>query len=154
MTHSKPLFKKLEILNVYQLHQLCICCFMYELVNGTLPHSIIEYCSFIQHKYRTRQREKHNLYIPKVKTTKGKFSISYKGSSLRNNLPLELRTGSSSSCFRKALVEHLELGTINRYIFYIQFFIHLWSYQKFVMQLCFYMFFLFIQINIWIEYFI
>ena len=80
---------------------------MYELVNGMLPHTIIQYCSFIQHSYQTRQKEKNNLYIPKVRTTKGKFSVSYVGSSLWNDLPIIVRTKPSATCFRKTLVEYL-----------------------------------------------
>ena len=91
MTRSKPLFNDLKILDVYQLHRLSICTFMYDLINSNLPHSMVQYCSFIQHRYHTRQRKNEKLYIPKVKTSLGKVCISYLGSIFWNDPSMEIR---------------------------------------------------------------
>ena len=42
-THSQPKFRELKLLNVYQLHKLSICVFMYQLLNDKLPQSLIQY---------------------------------------------------------------------------------------------------------------
>ena len=39
-THSQPIFRELKLLNMYQLHKLSICVFMYQLLNDKLPQSI------------------------------------------------------------------------------------------------------------------
>ena len=44
----------------------------------------------IRHNYSTRNAESNGLYVPKVRTEKGKKGISYKGSSLWNGLPERL----------------------------------------------------------------
>ena len=107
MTRSRPLFRDLKILDVYQLHRLSICSFMYDLINENLPHSLPQYCSLIQHGYSTRQKEDENLYIPKVKTSLGKECLSYLGTTFWNDLPIKIRKKPSRSSFRKAVVELL-----------------------------------------------
>ena len=91
MTHSKPLFTKLKILNVYNLHDLAVLTFVYDLLNCKLPHSLIDYCQVIEHKYATRGKENGKLYMPKCKTTHGQFSISFVGTKLWNDLPNYVR---------------------------------------------------------------
>ena len=53
LTPSKPLFNELKLLNVYQLHELSVCVFMYQLLNNRLPHSSGNYFSYIEHRYGT-----------------------------------------------------------------------------------------------------
>ena len=103
LTPSKPIFQRLQILDIFQLHRLCVCSFMFNLINGNLPHSIARYCSFVSHRYSTRHNVKNNLYLPKVKTNYGKFSLSFVGASYWNELPMSIRQHSSSNSFRKSL---------------------------------------------------
>ena len=105
LTPSKPLFNELKLQNVYQLHELSVCVFMYQLLNNRLPHSSGNYFSYIEHRYGTRQRENRHLQVPKVRTTLGKFSMSYRGVEFWNVLPIEIRGKSSVSCFRKTLMK-------------------------------------------------
>ena len=108
MTRSRPLFRDLKILDVYQLHRLSICSFMYDLIDN-LQHSLPQYCSLIQHGYSTRQKEDENLYIHvvKVKTSLGKEFLSYLGTTFWNDLPIKIRKKPARSSFRKAVVELL-----------------------------------------------
>ena len=103
LTPSKPIFQRLQILDIFQLHRLCVCSFMFNLINGNLPHCITRYCSFVSHRYSTRHNVKNNLYLPKVKTNYGKFSLSFVGASYLNELPMSIRQSSSSNSFRKSL---------------------------------------------------
>ena len=48
-TPSKPLFKKLGVMDVFELHKLSICIFIFDLSEGNLPHDLVEYCQNIQH---------------------------------------------------------------------------------------------------------
>ena len=66
---------------------------------------MVQYCSFIQHRYHTRQRKNEKLYIPKVKTSLGKVCISYLGSIFWNDLSMEIRKKTSRSSFRSKVVK-------------------------------------------------
>ena len=104
---SKLLFKEVKLLNIFHLHKLSICTFMYDLIYGNLPYTIIRYCSLIQHEHHTRQKENEKLQVPKFRSTQGKFSLTYTGTSFWNELPLQLRKKTSRFCFRKLLTEYL-----------------------------------------------
>ena len=107
MTPSRPLFENLKILDIFQLHKLCVCSFMFNLVNDKLPHAIANYCSFVSHQYNTRHNQKHSLYLPKVKTNYGKFSLSFVGATFWNKLPTTIRDSRSLYSFRKSLRTYL-----------------------------------------------
>ena len=67
---------------MYNLHDLSISTFMFDLVNGNLPHILIEYYDIIEHSYSTRQKEGGQLRLPKLRTTQGllwavNFGIDY-----------------------------------------------------------------------------
>ena len=51
--HTQPLFEELKLLNIYHLHKLSVCTFMFDLVHDKLPHAVKDYCSIIQHNYST-----------------------------------------------------------------------------------------------------
>ena len=106
-TDSKPLFQSLKILNIFQLHELLVSTFMYDLVKGVLPHSLVDYCQMIQHRYGTRRKESGLLYQPKCKTTQGQFCISFVGAKLWNDLPDEIRLQISTLSFRRHLSIYL-----------------------------------------------
>ena len=78
-TPSNPLFKKLGVMDVFELHTLSICTFIFDLSKGNLPHDLVEYCQNIQHSYSTRGKKEGLLYLPKCKTLYGQLSISYMG---------------------------------------------------------------------------
>ena len=106
-THTSPLFKTLHILNVYDLHDLAISTFMYDLFNKNLPHSLLDYCDIILHSYSTRQKEDGQLRLPKCRTTQGQFSLSFVGSEFWNRLPINIRLSRSRYIFRNALTTRL-----------------------------------------------
>ena len=106
-TDSKALFQSLNILNIFQLHELLVSTFMYDLVKGFLPHSLVDYCQMIQHRYATRRKESGLLYQPKCKTTQGQFCISFVGTKLWNDLPDEIRLKTSRLSFRRHLSTYL-----------------------------------------------
>ena len=107
MSPSMPIFQNLRLLNIFQLHRLCVCSFIYNLLNGNLPHSASRYCSFVSHRYSTRSNTRNDLKLPKIKTNYGKFSLSFVGVSLWNDLPLPVRECSSTYSFRRSLKSHL-----------------------------------------------
>ena len=106
-TSSKPLFKQLRIMDVYELHKLTICTFVFDLIKGNLPHDIVEYFQSIQHSYTTRGKKDELLYLPKCKTSYGQFSISFTGVKLWNSLPKNIRKIKKRKSFRLKLTKHI-----------------------------------------------
>ena len=105
--HSAPLFFELKILDVFKQYRYQICIFMHDLINSRLPHTVIDYCSFLEHPYQTRNKEKCNLKVEKVHTNIGKQSISYSGSFNWNNLPVNLRNITRRNRFCRLLKQEL-----------------------------------------------
>ena len=106
-THSSPLFQQLKVLDVIKLHQFSVLTFMYDLCNGTIPHTLSDYCQILQHPHATRSKGKSMLHLPKCKSTQGQFSISFLGVKFWNSLPLAIREKSTRSTFRRHLANHL-----------------------------------------------
>ena len=68
-TSSRPLFTSLGVLNVYNLHELAVSTFVYDLHKEHLPHSLMQYYEMMNHTYRTRGKEHSMLRLPKCNTT-------------------------------------------------------------------------------------
>ena len=104
-TPSNPLFKKLGVMDVFELHKLSICTFIFDLSKGNLPHDLVEYCQNIQHSYSTRGKKEGLLYLPKCKTLYGQLSISYMGVKLWNTVPKNIRKVNTRKSFRTKLAK-------------------------------------------------
>ena len=105
-TSSRPLFTSLGILDVYNLHELAVSTFVYDLHKDHLPHSLTQYYEVMNHNYRTRGKEHAILRLPKCKTTHGTFSISFVGAKFWNSLPQSIREERTRFSFRKNLRNH------------------------------------------------
>ena len=72
-------------------------------------YTVIDYCSFLEHIYQTRNKEKCNLKVETVhlNTNIGKQSISYSGSFNWNNLPINFRNITRRSRFCRLLKQEL-----------------------------------------------
>ena len=105
--HSAPLFFELKILDVFKQYRYQICIFMHDLINNRLPHRVIDYCSFLEHPYQTRNKEKCNLKVETVHINIGKQSISYSGSFNWNNLPVNFRNIKRRNKFCRLLKQEL-----------------------------------------------
>ena len=106
-TSSRPLFEQLGILDIFDLHELAVSTFVYDLYNGILPHTLLDYCKIVHHTYETRGQENLMLPLPICKTTQGKFCISFVGPKLWNSLPQNIREQKTRRSFRKALTMYL-----------------------------------------------
>ena len=83
-TSSRPLFTSLGVLHVYNLHELAVSTFVYDLHKEHLPHSLMQYYEKMNHSYRTRGKEHSMLRLPKCNMTHGTFSISFVGAKFWN----------------------------------------------------------------------
>lgn len=80
--------------------------------------SLIQFVNVSEvHNHQTRQR--HNLYLPKIKSNTGQKSIFHDGVKLYNRLPQYLKSIPSKISFRKRLKQYImltciESGTLNK----------------------------------------
>ena len=83
---SQPLFKKINLLTIYQLNDYCISLMVFKHKHNKLPYNIasIIKCKTEMHNYITRNPE--NYYVEKCKNTASSFSFKSKGSSTWNSL--------------------------------------------------------------------
>ena len=82
-TPSKPLMKKLNILNIYQLNIYQTLSFMFKTKQNTTPAIFQQKFKTINHKYPTKFSA-NNLLIPNQKLKSSRFSISARGPTIWN----------------------------------------------------------------------
>ena len=82
LTHSRPLMKKLKVLNVYQLNLYHVSSFMYQVKKGTIPKIFNKNLSSVEHSYPTRFAI-NNFQLPRSSMT-SKFSIILCGPKIWN----------------------------------------------------------------------
>ena len=83
--HTNELFKSQKILNIYKLNILSVAVFMYQIRNKTAPLTFSGGFEKICHRYPTHFSQ-FNYKIPKTALSKSKFKISFRGTSIWNNI--------------------------------------------------------------------
>jgi len=106
--HTKPLFRKLNILNIYYLCQIQIATFIYKSINHQLPCHCTNYFTRTNdlHSHATRGHE-YDLYIVKAHKTCRANSLTSRGPKYWKTLPDFIRSATSLAIFKSRLKEHL-----------------------------------------------
>ena len=106
--HSKPLFVKLNLPNVYDLCLAQILIYAYKSVNNLLPSTCTSYFTHAKdtHQHATRGHE-FNLYVINAKKSCRVNSLSFRGPKYWNSLPNNIRLSSSLNVFKTLLREYL-----------------------------------------------
>lgn len=103
LSHSKPIFNKLNILNIYNLYRYQILTFMYRYFKGFLPSLFTGYFSENNqvHDHGTRNVDK--LHCMNARTECRARSVKCIGPRCWNSLPAELTTCTSLILFKRRL---------------------------------------------------
>ena len=94
-----PIYEKLKILQLYNLHIYETATFMYKFYNNKLPVSFSQYFNRIAaiHSVHTRSNTFGlTYYTPQYKTTRPQRSLKYTGVKIWNKLPNWIKTKSYS----------------------------------------------------------
>ena len=104
---SKPLFQKLQILNVDQINSHQTILFMFDLFNNKLPYKFndVYVLNSQLHSYGTRQS--NNIHKQFYRTNYGYYSIQCKGTELWNSFPEDLKNTKSRYSIKKKLKIYL-----------------------------------------------
>ena len=106
--HSRPLFNKLAILNIYDLCLTQILTYVYKSINLLHPTHIANYFTPTTdiHPYNTRGH-KHDLYIQIAKKCCRVNSLMCTGPKYWNSLPNSIQAAPSLRIFKKHLKQHI-----------------------------------------------
>ena len=100
---TKPIFKELKLLDLFELNTFLVSLFMYSQRTNTLPKIFKNY--FLQnddlHQYNTRSAK--NLHVEYHRTNYGKFSLKAKGTKIWNDLPDDVKKSNSFSIFKRKM---------------------------------------------------
>jgi len=107
--HSKPLFFKLKLLNIYDLCKSQILSFVYKSCNHLLALKYTNYFTFAKekHQYATRSSEDCNLFRTSAYKLCRVNALVNRGPKYWNLLPHSLKSASSIGLFKRSLKEHL-----------------------------------------------
>jgi hypothetical protein len=98
---SRPLFKQLRLLTVWNIYKLQLAVYMYKIKNNIIPfldHHKFPIGSDI-HNYNTRH--KNDLRTPFCRTVLRQNTICFQGPKLWNTLPDEIKSAPSLEIFKK-----------------------------------------------------
>ena len=112
--HSEPLFKKLNLLSIFQINVYAIGKFMYQVFHcETLPIFISMFrINASVHGYSTRQA--NHFHLPKPKKELRKSSLCYRGAVIWNSImSCEIRTHVSKPVFCNDLKKYIVNNTLH-----------------------------------------
>ena len=101
-TRGLDLVRNLKLQNVCERRDYFLCVLMFKCIHGMAPQYLCNDVTmqFDVHGYDTRSAENMNLYVPRPYKEIYKRSFLYKGSSLWNNLPRNLKETDSLEKFK------------------------------------------------------
>ena len=109
LSHSKPLFLELHILNIHLIYNYQLACFVFQHINHLLPLPVSSLFQFNYHIHNYSTRHKHDLHILSHKHS---YLIRTQGPKCWNALPLSLRQSLRTHNYKKILKKYY-LSLIN-----------------------------------------
>ena len=100
LTHSKRLFEKLNVLNVYQINMYEHSNFMHKFINNHIPSIFSDPIKRPDHKYLTNSSQS-SFYLKSYSLNSIEYSISIHGPKLWNIISKEEKDIQSHSLFQK-----------------------------------------------------
>ena len=100
LTSTKPLYKKLNILTIYDTFKHEVAKFVYNCNKTLNPNPFLNYFKKkhqVSIRHTRQSKDKDNLYIPKYRSNRLQRSIKYQGVKIWNNIPSEIKRRSFNS---------------------------------------------------------
>ena len=102
-TPSRPLFQKLEMLNIFEIVKLQLAEITFKHSKNQLPSIFTSL--FIDmndiHQHNTRSKSNKNLFIPRKNLNYGQHGVQYAATKNWNEIPLDIKNSSTYSVFKK-----------------------------------------------------
>ena len=100
---TKPLFRKLKILDLHEVNAFLTGLFTYSQRTNLLPNTFSDYFILNKHIHHHNTRSAMKLHINFHRTNYGKFPLKAKGAKLWNSLPDEVIESKSYATFKRKL---------------------------------------------------
>ena len=114
LAHTPPLFRRLNVLNIYDIFKFQLGNLVFNSIYGIGPvNSVINFQQISDvHGYNTRQASQGNIYRGHIRTSRfGLKSLKAAGGILWNSIPLNIRITTSKPSFK----QKLKLKLLNDY---------------------------------------
>ena len=107
--HAKPLFYKLNILNIYELCRLQILLFVFKSINYHLPSHYFNYFTLTKEMYHhsTRSSKECKLYVINAHRTTRANTLASRGPKCWNSLTSAIRSSTSLPAFKTNVKRYL-----------------------------------------------
>ena len=106
--HSGPLFKRLNILDIFKQHKIQLVVIIHDVLQLRLPDTFQDFFTPIKHSFTTQQSARNDLTIPKANHRTGQFTVKYSGAKLWNCVPYNIRNINSRSNFQTEFQNYLQ----------------------------------------------
>ena len=108
LSHTPPLFQKLNILNIFDIFKVQVGKLVYESLNCIgLMQKIIKFTRASEvHTHNTRYSSDGNHYNPYARTTRyGLRSLQIEGGKLWSTIPITIKNSNSKTAFIRLLIK-------------------------------------------------
>ena len=109
MTHALPIFGRLELLQLQDIHELQVASFVYDCINDFAPTYFDNFFTLLKTKHQigTRQAMKGNIFLERRNTDQyGIRSIQFSGVKIWNSIPVKIRSSASRVSFRAEMKKY------------------------------------------------
>ena len=103
LAHSLPLFKQLNILNIFDIFNYQVSCFVFQHTNNLLPQPVASLFTLNSEMHHHNTRQRHNLHVTINKLS---FSFRSQGPKIWNSIPLFLRDSMKSFNYKRILKDY------------------------------------------------
>jgi hypothetical protein len=101
--HTDPIFKKFNLLKLFDMVHMNTMCMMFKIHNRLLPEHIRKHFILVQNIHHHNTRQKHAFSIIYCRTTLKSMSISIKGPKCWNTLPEYIKSSKAIHIFKNML---------------------------------------------------
>ena len=111
LTHTPPLFSKLSLLNIFDIHRHQCAIFVYKFIHKQLPVNFDSYFLSKHDVHSHNTRTSHHLFAPSVNCDLFKRSILYNGVKVWNQCDFSIKNLNSVKLF----ANKLKISFLNNY---------------------------------------
>ena len=113
LSHTDPLFKELGLLKLKDVNKFVIGKFMFRWYHDEVPSIFHDYFDYVKNVHNHDTRQKDHLYIPIVRSERGKTKITYRGPEIWNQIQVaSIDPVTSEAVFSKTLKQSIKMSLV------------------------------------------
>ena len=113
LSHTDPLFKELGLLKLKDVNKFVIGKFMFRWYHDEVPSIFHDYFDYVKNVHNHVTRQKDHLYIPIVRSERGKTKITHRGPEIWNQIQVaSIDPVTSEAVFSKTLKQFIKMSLL------------------------------------------